>query len=370
MEVLGLIFSNIHHKEVFEATRDRTIASAPVGGRYRLIDFPLSNMVNAGIHHIGIVTKRNYQSLMDHIGSGKEWDLARKMGGLLILPPYGFGDQVYNTRLEALKCQIDFIESSKADYVVLTDCYHICNVDYNAAIKYHLEKNADITCIYHEHEINDCDFAPAKIFDLDNEGRVTKMLIDKDYRGIGNASIDTWIMKREFLLKLIDEAIKTNYRSFNRDILARNVKNYKIYGYKHQGYYGNIVDLNSYFSINMDLIKKNVRSEIFYQDGRAIYTKVRDSAPTKYSNDAVIENSIIADGCIIEGTVKNSVIFRGSRIQKGAVVENSILMQDTIVAPNTILNYVITDKNVKILNKNEMIGSLEELIYVRKGGVL
>lgn len=370
MEVLGLIFSNIHHKEVFEATRDRTIASAPVGGRYRLIDFPLSNMVNAGIHHIGIVTKNNYQSLMDHIGSGKDWDLARKKGGLVILPPYGFGDQVYNTRLEALKCQLDFIESSKAELVVLTDCYHICNIDYVDAIKHHLSKNADITCIYHEHEITGNDFATAKVLNLDDDERITKMIIDKNYRGLGKTSIDTWIMKREFLLDLIDEAINTNYKSFNRDILARNVNNYKIYGYKHEGYFGNIVDLESYFEINMDLIKKNVRSELFYQDGRAIYTKVRDSAPTKYSNDAIIDNSIIADGCIIEGTVKNSVIFRGTRIKKGAVVENSILMQDTIVAPNTKLDYVITDKNVKILNKKEMIGKLGELIYVKKGGVL
>lgn len=370
MAVLGLIFSNIHDKEVFEATRERTIASCPVGGRYRLIDFPLSNMVNAGVHHIGVVTKSNYQSLMDHIGSGKDWDLARKKGGLQILPPYGFGDQVYSTRLEALKCQIDFIESSNAEYVFLTDCYHICNIDYTSAFKYHIEKGADITCLYHEHEITGNDFAAPKLFDVNDEGRIVKLTIDKNYRGVGNASIDTWIMKREFLMQLIDEAIKTNYKSFNRDILARNLNNYKIYGYKHNGYYGNIVDLNSYFDVNMDLIKKDVRSELFYQDGRAIYTKVRDSAPTKYSNDAVIENSIIADGCIIEGTVKNSVIFRGTRIKKGAVVENSILMQDTIVASNTKLAYVITDKNVKILNKKEMIGGLEELIYVKKGGVL
>ena len=370
MEVLGLIFSNIHHKEVFEATRDRTIASAPVGGRYRLIDFPLSNMVNAGVHQIGIVTKNRYQSLMDHIGSGKEWDLARKKGGLQILPPYGFGDQVYATRLEALKCQFDYIESSHAELVVLTDSYHICNIDYIDAFKFHKENGADITCIYHEHEITGNEFTTAKSLELDQDGKVLKMNIDKNFRGLANVSIDTWIMSRKFLMDLIEEAINTNYKSFNRDILARNVNNYKIYGYKHQGYYGNISDLNSYFAVNMDLIKKNVRSELFYQDGRAIYTKVRDSAPTKYTNDAVIENSIIADGCVIEGTVKNSVIFRGTRIKKGAIVENSILMQDTYVAENTKLDYVITDKNVKILNKKEMIGNLEELIYVKKGGVL
>ena len=140
MQILGLIFSNIHNREVFEVTEHRTIASTPIGGRYRLIDFPLSNMTNAGINYIGVVTKNNYQSLMDHLGSGKEWDLARKRGGLVILPPYGVSDKVYSTRLEAIKGIMSFISYSKVDYVVLTDCYHVCNIDYKDADK-EKEKN-------------------------------------------------------------------------------------------------------------------------------------------------------------------------------------------------------------------------------------
>lgn len=370
MEILGLIFSNIHNKEVFEATKVRTIASTPIGGRYRLIDFALSNMANAGIHQVGIITKANYESLMDHIGSGKEWDLARKKGGLVILPPYCFNDEVYTTRLEAIKCHMNYIIGAKCDYVIFTDCYHVCNVDYKAALEYHLEKGADITCIYHEHVIGHNDFSPAKVYTVEEDGRISKISMDPEYRGIGKAGIDSWIMKKSFLIELVNEAIQTNYKSFNRDILMRNLNNYKVYGFEHKGYFGYINNLKTYYDINMDLTKREVRNELFYQKLRPIYTKVRDSAPTQYGEDAVIENSIIADGCKIDGTVKNSVIFRGAKVNKGAVVENSILMQDTFVAENTTLKYVITDKNVKIQNKKDLVGDEEHLIYVNKGGIL
>lgn len=370
MEVLGLIFSNIHNKENFEVTSIRTIASAPIGGRYRLIDFPLSNMVNAGIKHVGVVTKSNYHSLMDHVGSGKDWDLARKKGGLVILPPLTDGGTFYNTRLEAIKNQFNFINESKEEYVILTDCYSVINLDLKKALDFHIEKKADITCIYHEHEVNINEFVPAKVFELDKDSRVVKMTMDPNEKGLKKASLDIWIMKRELLVNIVNEANTTNYSSFNRDVLQRNLKNLKIYGYEHTGYYGNIGNLSSYFKVNMDLLSRDVRRELFYLPGRSIYTKVRDSAPTKYTDSAVVKNSIIADGCIIEGTVENSVIFRGTRIAKGCVIKNSILMQDTVVNPGIKLEYVITDKNVTIANKKELVGDRENLIYVNKGGKL
>ncbi len=369
MEVLGLIFSNIHDSEIFEVTECRTIASCPIGGRYRLIDFPLSNMTNAGIHSIGVVTKNNYQSLMDHIGSGKEWDLARKKGGLTILPPYGVSDKVYSTRLEAIKGITSYITFQKVDYVVLTDCYNVCNIDYKKAIDYHIEKNADITCLYHMHTIKD-ESAYNKVFTLNDDGRITKMDFSCTEEGVKKASIDTWIMKKSLLLDLIKEAINTNARSFNRDVLNRNLNNYKIYGYEYDGYFGSIHDLKSYYKVNMDLLKKEVRGELFFEPGHAIYTKVRDSAPTKFEEQNCIKNSLIADGCTIEGTIENSIIFRGAKIGKGCVIRNSILMQDTSVSEGTVLDYVITDKNVSIMNKKEIKGSIDDLVYIKKDGIL
>ena len=370
MQFLGIVFSNIHNLETFEVTRNRTFASTPVGGRYRLIDFPLSNLTNAGINSIGILTKNNYQSLMDHLGSGKEWDLARKRGGLVILPPYGVSDTVYSTRLEAIKGIISFINHSNADYVVMTDCYHICNVDYKEVIKAHLEKNADITVVYHKHEASKNSFTTAKVLTLDENDRITKMDLGTEETGPVNVSIDIWVMKKSLLQEIVKEAIQTNAKSFNRDVLRRNLKNYKIYGCEYKGYYGNISDLRSYYDVNMDLLNKDIRGEIFFKPGKAIYTKVRDSAPTKYSETNYVENSLIADGCEIDGTVINSVIFRGAKVCKGAVVKNCILMQDTYIAEDVNLEYVITDKNVKIINKKEIIGSLDDLVYVNKDGNL
>ncbi|MDD2492782.1 MAG: glucose-1-phosphate adenylyltransferase subunit GlgD [Bacilli bacterium] len=370
MSVLGLIFSNIHSKEVFEITQNRTIASTPIGGRYRLIDFTLSCMVNAGISNIGIITKSNYQSLMDHIGSGKEWDLARKRGGLVILPPYGVSNSVYNTRLEAVKGIISFIKYSKAEYVILSDCYHVCNIDFKDILKYHHDKEADITCVYHECLVCSDDYMPINRFALDENERVVGMQVLPIFSGNANISMDIWVMKKELLEKLVEEAIVTNYRSFNRDILSKNLNNLRIYGYKFNGYFGNISSIQSYYNVNKNLLRKEIRDELFYQPGRSIYTKVRDSAPTRYSENSKVVNSLIADGCMIEGEVYNSVIFRGARVGKGAIIKDSILMQDTIISEGKHLEYVITDKNVIIETKKELIGSAEYPIYVKKGGIL
>ncbi|MDD3171623.1 MAG: glucose-1-phosphate adenylyltransferase subunit GlgD [Bacilli bacterium] len=370
MSVLGLIFSNIHSKEVFEVTQNRTIASTPIGGRYRLIDFTLSCMVNAGISNIGVITKSNYQSLMDHVGSGKEWDLARKKGGLVILPPYGVSNSVYNTRLEAVKGIISFIKHSTAEYVVLSDCYHVCNIDFKDIFRYHHEKEADITCVYHECKVCSDDYMPINKFELDENERVVGMDILPIFSGNANISMDIWIMKKELLERLTQEAITTNYRSFNRDILSKNLGNLKIYGYRFNGFFGNISSLQSYYNVNKSLLKKEIRDEVFNQLGRSIYTKVRDSAPTRYCYGSKAVNSLIADGCIIEGEVYNSVIFRGTKIGKGCVIKDSILMQDTKVYDGIHLEYVITDKEVVIETKKELRGSAEYPIYVKKGGVL
>lgn len=372
MDALGLIFSNIHNKEIFEVTISRTIASAPIGGRYRLIDFALSSMVNAGVTSVGVITKNNYQSLMDHVGSGKEWDLDRKKGGLCILPPNStsFLDQNYFTRLEAVKRNRSFIAHSKAKYVILTDCYQVWNIDYNDVLKKHIERGADMTCVYRKAKKGESYFLPTTAFEIDENQRVVKLnqIDKKDQEFI--ESVDTWVIGRELLLSLIDEAFQTNYNSFNRDIISRNLNNLKVYGYEFDGYFGNIFNLQTYLKVSMDLLKKEVRDELFNVPNRSIYTKVRDSAPTLYKEGCLIENSLIADGCVIEGEVKNSIIFRGTIIKKGCKVHNSVLMQDTLIGENTCVDYVITDKNVQIISKKEMKGDIKHPVYIKKNGVI
>ena len=371
MSVLGIVFSNIHDKESFEVTRKRTIASAPVGSRYRLIDFTLSNMVNSGISDIGIVVKNNYQSLMDHLSTGKEWDLARKNGGLTIIPPYGgYGESIYSTRLQAMKKILGFVEDNKAEYVVLCDCFNICNIDYKDVIKEHKENGADITCVYREHNVTFDDYMPIVTFDVDKSKRITKYDIKRNFFGPALVSTETWVMKRTLLIDLVKGAIKDELRSFNREILSKRVDSLKIYGYEFKGYFRSVGSMESYFDLNMDLLDLDVRNELFNQPSRSIYTKVRDSAPTKYHSGSKVDNSIIADGCDIQGTVINSVLFRGVTVAKGAVVKNSIIMQGTEVSENTHLEYVIADKEAKFVKEKEIVGTYGNLVYVKKREVM
>lgn len=287
---------------------------------------------------------------------------------MVILPPYGINeDTIYNTRLEALKRIISFISSAKEEYVILTDCYHVCNIDFSDLMEFHIQKNADITCVYRTQKATtDSYYQPANAFTLAPNKRVLSINTVENLNEEANVSVDIWVLKRELLVSLVLDAMNFNSHSFSKDILKQNVNNLKIFGYKFAGFFGNISSLQSYYDVNMQLLKKEIRQELFEVKGRSIYTKVRDSAPTLYCENAEIVNSLIADGCVIDGTVENSILFRGVKVGKGAVVKNAILNQDTDVFENTKLEYVVTDKNVKIHNKKEIKGSASHLIYVKK----
>lgn len=367
MSAVGVIFSNIHDENVPELSRQRTMASIPFGGRYRLIDFALSNMANSGIDTVGIITKRNYQSLMDHIGSGKDWDLARKDGGLILLPPYNDEfETLYTTRLEALKGITGFLNRRNEDYVVLTDCDGVCRIDFSKIIKYHEEKGADITMVYHTGPVEK---SPYYICVGNNEdGRINDVQINPNIDGIANVYINIMVLNRQFLISIINDAIAHGKSSFGRDILAKNVDSLKIYGYEFTGYYAGIDSMSSYYAHNLELLNKNVRDELFSE--RNVYTKVKDSAPSKYGDTAVIRNSLISDGCLVEGTVENSILFRGVKVAKGAVIKNSIIMQDNIIGENAQVNCIITDKNVVIRDRRNLSGCETHPFFIPKGSMV
>lgn len=365
---VGVIFSNIHDENIPELSRHRTMASIPFGGRYRLIDFTLSNMVNAGITTVGIVTKYNYQSLIDHLGSGKEWDLARKDGGIILLPPYSDEtDKPYTSRLEALKGITGFLNRRKEEYVVISDCDGVARVDIADVVRYHVQKQADITMVYHE-ETEPADSSYFITLAPDAEGRIKGLKINPKTNGKYNLYVNVMVMSREYLINTIQDAIAKGLTSFGRDILAKHVDTLKLYGYEFKGHYANIKSLRSYFSHSMELLDLGVRAEIF--GARDIYTKVRDSAPTKYSDDACVKNSLISDGCLIEGTVENSILFRGVKVGKGSVVKNSIVMQDTVIGSSVELDCVITDKNVVIRDRRHLSGCETLPYFIGKGRMI
>ncbi len=370
MKVVGVVFSNIHDRGVRELTVNRTLASVPFGGRYRLIDFVLSNMVNSGITKVGVITKQNYQSLMDHVGSGKYWDLSRKNGGLMVLPPFGAaaGSTLYSSRFEALCNIVQFLRRSDEDYVVLSDCDIICNIDFSDVVQKHIDNHCDITLVYRRQEYGGGYDRIA--VETDKSGRVTSMTPADKLTGERKMNTNMYVINREFLLKLIENAAELNLKSFSHDVLMRGVKEYRIYGYEHKGYFALIDSVASYYKYSLELLDKEKRDELFYNNGASIYTKVRDSAPMRIEDTARVSDSLIADGCVIEGDVTGSILFRGVRVSKGAVVKNSILFQNTTICTGSRLNCVIADKGVKILEGRELSGHPTHPYTIAKNTVI
>ncbi len=364
--VLGLIFANMHDSTISDLTKLRTMGSVPFGARYRLIDFTLSNMVNSGINTVGVITKANYQSLIDHLGSGAEWDLSRKTGGLHLLPPYGhINGGLYRGRLEALAGVIDFIRHCDAEYVLISDTDVICNLDFKKVVESHEETGADITVVYTK-MVCDAERTRTKtLLSVNDSGKVYDVLVRPEISGEHNVSLNMFVMKKEFLQNLVIDMAGKSLYSFEVDVLQHMLPDLNVYGYRFDGYTTQIDCIKTYFNANMELMNPIVRKELFNSDD-PIYTKVRDEAPAKYGLDSKCKNSIVADGCIIEGTVENSVLFRGVKIGKNAVVRNCILMQDTQVGEKCEMNYVITDKDVLIGNYRSIGGTETYPIFVGK----
>lgn len=365
--VLGLVFANMHDTTLGDMTKNRTMGSVMFGGRYRLIDFPLSNMVNSGISEVGVITKSNYQSLLDHLGSAREWDLARKKGGLYILPPFGNVEStLYRGRIEALYGAMSFIKHSRAKYVILSDCDVVTNIDYKPIVAAHIESGADITAVAHTGVYSSDDIKTSTVFNVDADKNVTSVLINPDISGTCTTSLNVFVMSMDFLIETVNDAMARGNVSFERNILQEKCRELKIKIYEYDNYFSKLNSPESYFKSNMALLEPEDARKLFVPK-RSIYTKVSDNAPVKYDLDSKVSNSLIADGCIIEGEVENSVLFRGVKVGKGAKVKNCILMQGTVVGDNAELNYLITDKNVSICENHILTSSPQYPMYVGKG---
>ncbi|MBS7114235.1 MAG: glucose-1-phosphate adenylyltransferase subunit GlgD [Ruminococcus sp.] len=365
--VLGLVFANMHDTTLGDMTKNRTMGSVMFGGRYRLIDFPLSNMVNSGISEVGVITKSNYQSLLDHLGSAREWDLARKKGGLYILPPFGNVEStLYRGRIEALYGAMSFIKHSRAKYVILSDCDVVTNIDYKPIVAAHIESGADITAVAHNGVYSSDDIKTSTVFNVDADKNVTSVLINPDISGTCTTSLNVFVMSMDFLIETVNDAMARGNVSFERNILQEKCRELKIKIYEYDNYFSKLNSPESYFKSNMALLEPENARKLFVPK-RSIYTKVSDNAPVKYDLDSKVSNSLIADGCIIEGEVENSVLFRGVKVGKGAKVKNCILMQGTVVGDNAELNYLITDKNVSICENHILTSSPQYPMYVGKG---
>ena len=368
---LGIIFPNSYDSLVPELVAERLMASIPFAGRYRMVDFVLSSMVNAGIDNISVIVRKNYHSLMDHLGSGREWDLTRKNGGLNIVPPFAEKTvKVYNGRVEALASILDFLKDQKEKYVIMSEANLAANFDFKAMLNAHIESGADVTLAYAQEEIPEGLIKPFDVnkdlyYTLDIEdGRVREIQINPETPGIQNLSMNIYIIDRELLISQVSAAFVRGHVYFERDIVAPQLDKLNVRGYKFGGYIARISSIKSYFDENMKLLDEENLDALF--GGNHIYTKIRDDNPTRYIKGAKAKNIMAADGCIIEGEVENSVLFRGVRVGKGAKVKNCVLMQDTVIEPGVNVEYIISDKNVTITADKEIKGTDSFPVYVAK----
>jgi glucose-1-phosphate adenylyltransferase len=367
--VMGVI--NLSEKDgcldLKELTNHRCIASIPFGGRYRMIDFVLSNMVNSGINNVGIFTLNKYRSLIDHLGSGKEWDLHRKRDGLFILPPMQHtssdeprGDMQY------LYDHIDYLKNSSHKTVIITGGNMICNINFREAVSFHREMKADITVFYKDKGPKE-DISRYKKVQIDDNGRVVAI---EDRPGNLKSSrmfMDILIIDKPLLLDLIESCYGQGHKVCNlvsQGILS-NLSKFKIFGFPHRGYLAAIDSLACYYRHSMDLLKPEISRELFFYPG-FIYTKSNDEPPTKYGDDALVQNSLVANGCFIEGKVKNSILFRGVRVHKGASIKDSIILQKCEIEGKASLDTVILDKEAFVSAGEQLKGSKEDPLVIGK----
>ena len=359
---MGILFPNSYDSLVPELVTERLMASIPFASRYRLVDFMLSSMVNCGIDNISLIVKRNYHSLMDHLGSGREWDLTRKKGGLNIIPPFAQKTvNIYNGRVEAIASIIDYLKRQKEKYVIMADTNIAVNFNFSKLLQRHIDSGADVTIAYTKEDIpkalRDIDVTKKDLYytlDIDGDGRVQKIVVNNKENGVHNVSMNIYVIERQLLIDQIREAYVNGLTYFERDIISPQLDKLNVKAYQHDGY----------FAENMKMLKEENINALFSPN--PVYTKIRDDNPTRYADGSHAKNVMAADGCVIEGEVENCILFRGVKVGKGAKVRNCVLMQDTVIETGATVEYAITDKNVKITSYKELKGTESFPVFVEK----
>ena len=368
----GIIFSSLNNNTLSRLTTERTVAAIPFACRYRLVDFCLSNMVNANISNINIVANYSYRSLVEHIGSGKDWDLARREGGITMISPYqtayvASSAQLFSTHLEALKSMKEYINEFKEDYVVLMDSDHALNIDLANVIKTHEQTGAEITFVTQKVGKDYTSKTP-RMMVSSIAGKITDIAMGSTYNEKNpELALNIFVMKTVHLRTIIEEADAYSLNSLTKMFL-KNFKhsNYRVYCY--DGYVASVSSFLDYYKHSMTLAKsEEARNSLLWKKEFPIFTRVHNSAPTVHTDTAVVENSIIADECVIEGTVINSVIFRGVHVGKGTVIRDSVLFHGTYVEDNVELNCIVTDKDVHITRGVKLSGNENMPFYIQKG---
>ncbi len=371
-DIMGIIYTGENDARLRELTMTRAIAALPVAARYRVIDFLASSMVNAGMRNVGVIMQKNYHSLMDHLGSGKEWDLHGKNEGLHILPPFLTRENVgvYNGLLDALRSNTNYLIRSKQETLVLSGSDIIYNAHLDNVFRHYHDTGAEITLMYTRDPSMKRD-EYGTYLDLDESGNVKDMEVEPTHPSYDCTFMDVMVIRRELLVNLVDKAVAHGLHNLNRDLLQTIIREgqMRVNACEYQGLCWRIDSVQSYFRFNMDVLDTEKRKGIFRED-LPVYTKVRDEMPTYYGDNVSVINSLLADGCQIEGTVENSVLFRGVKIAPDAHVKNCIIMQDGQVQSGAYIENCILDKQAVIKRNAKLIGPEAYPIVIGKNVVI
>ena len=370
MKAMGIIFAN--DGSIGSLTEKRTMASLPFGGRYRQVDFALSNLSAAGIRHVGIITRHSYQSLMNHIGSGEEWGLELEEGGLEFLTPYAMSTtDNYRGKLESLYSAMDFLEYGTEDeYVFMIDSAVLSNIDLMDVLEAHIASGKAVTVVTKAGIANGSKQLDLAL-KLDEKGKVADMVVDYAAPADYVASMDIFVLSKKWLVQQVKEHIAHALYHMDRDLVLglwhNDPASINVYQFKGLAMFNESVE--EYFQNSLALNKKNIRDDLFHYN-HPVFTKVRDRVPTYYGEECEIENCIVADGCMLEGEAENCVLFRQVTLEKDAEVENCVIMNDTVIGAGSELKYVILDKDITVRPGSKLIGTPSNPIIIRRGEIV
>ena len=364
MKAIGIILAGGNNKMMRELSNKRAIAAMPVAGSYRSIDFALSNMSNSRIQKVAVITQYNARSLNEHLSSSKWWDFGRKQGGLFVFTPTITADRSYWYRgtADSLYQNLHFLKSSHEPYVVIASGDGVYKLDYNRVLEYHIEKKADITMVVKKMD-DRSEINRYGLVSMTDEGRVTEIDEKPLETNLSTVSTGIYIVRRRLLIELIEKAAEEDRHDFVRDILIRYKNIKKIYAYKMDTYWSNISTVDSYYKTNMDFLKRDVRN-YFFKEYPDIYTKIDDLPPAKYNFGANVKNSLVSSGCIINGCVENSVLFKKIYIGNNSVVKNCIILNDAYIGDNSYIENCIIESGSTIKANSRYVGENGPMIVV------
>ncbi|MDR2043813.1 MAG: glucose-1-phosphate adenylyltransferase subunit GlgD [Clostridium sp.] len=364
MRAIGIILAGGNNHRMRELSQKRAICAMPVAGSYRSIDFTLSNMSNSHIQKVAVFTQYNAKSLNEHLGSSKWWDFGRKQGGLFVFTPAVTADNSnwYRGTADAISQNLSFLKNSHEPYVVIASGDGVYKMDFNKVLEYHIEKKADITVVCRDMEAG-TNIERFGTIRMNEERRIEEFQEKPLQAQTHTVSCGIYVIRRRQLIELIEKSAEEDRYDFVRDILIRYKDVKKIHGYKIKDYWRNIASVEDYFRTNMDFLKPEVR-DYFFKQYPDIYSKIDDLPPAKYNVGAQIRNSLITSGCIVNGTVENSILFKKSYIGNHCVIKNSVILNDVYIGDNSYIENCIVESGGTIRAGSHYVGESDVKIVL------